>query len=183
MGLCEDKEGGAMPPKHAQARAPAVASGPGQQRGGDSSGDGFGARRSSLFALVSFLSSLTQPNADGRIVMECAADTGSITDVNTCCLRYTVLNAAAQFASIVQSARSVILASGTLSPVEGLVAQLLPGVPPYRVRHFSCGHVVPQENLLALVAARGPTGLELDLRYSRRTDPRISEEVGRVCVS
>ncbi|GIL75953.1 hypothetical protein Vretifemale_5646 [Volvox reticuliferus] len=149
-------------------------------------GGGFGARRSSLFAVISFLTSLTQPNADGRIVISRAASGGgsSSTDGGTvACLRYTVLNAAAHFASIVQSARSVILASGTLSPVEGLLAQLLPDVPPHRVRFFSCGHVVPPENLLTLVAACGPTGQNLDLRHCRRSDPHISEELGRLLIN
>ncbi|EFJ47577.1 hypothetical protein VOLCADRAFT_61293, partial [Volvox carteri f. nagariensis] len=148
-------------------------------------GGGFGARRSSLFALVSFLTALTHPNADGRIVVSRGPPSGgggsaTAAAADAASLRYTVLNAATQFASIVNSARSVVLASGTLSPVEGLMAQLLPCVPPDRVRHFSCGHVVPRENLLALVAARGPTGLELDLRHGRRTDPRVCEELGRL---
>ncbi|GLI65473.1 hypothetical protein VaNZ11_009010, partial [Volvox africanus] len=149
-------------------------------------GGGFGARRSSLFAVLSFLTSLTQPNADGRIVITPAASgvgSGSSDVATVACLRYTVLNAAAHFTSILQSARSVVLASGTLSPVEGLLAQLLPDVPPHRVRLFSCGHVVPPENLLALVAARGPTGQHLDLRYGRRSDPRISEELGRLLIN
>ncbi|KAG2440974.1 hypothetical protein HXX76_003827 [Chlamydomonas incerta] len=150
---------------------------------------GFGARRSALFAFVSFLSALTHPSADGRIVISRGGSStpgsGSSSGGSSSggCLRYTVLNAAAQFAGVVAAARSVVLASGTLSPVQGLVAQLLPGVPPSRLRHFSCGHVVPPRQLAALVAARGPTGLPLQLSHGRRGEPRVMEELGRLLVN
>ncbi|KXZ56265.1 hypothetical protein GPECTOR_1g231 [Gonium pectorale] len=181
----------------AAAEGPAGAAAPGGAGGGEGSpGAGFGARRTALFALVSFLGSLTQPSADGRIVVtrakppasntaaaSASASGGAATADTEPGLRYTVLNAAAPFASVLAAARSVVLASGTLSPVGGLIAQLLPTVAPSRVRHFACGHVVPRENLVALVAGRGPTGLPLDLRHARRSDPRVSEEIGRLLVN
>lgn len=40
------------------------------------------------------------------------------------------------------SAHAVVLASGTLAPIASLQQQLFPHVPPERIRHFSCGHVV-----------------------------------------
>jgi hypothetical protein len=43
---------------------------------------------------------------------------------------------------VVSSAHAVVLASGTLAPLAALQQQLFPGLPPARLRHFSCGHVV-----------------------------------------
>ena len=51
-------------------------------------------------------------------------------------------------------AHAVVLASGTLSPVASLSQQLFPGLAPGRLTHFSCGHVVGQERLLALVVGQ-----------------------------
>lgn len=147
----------------------------------------FGARRSALYATVSFLTALTNPSADGRIIITSASTSSSSvnpaassTSASSPCLRYTTLNAAGQFAGILRAARSVVLASGTLSPVGGLLAQLMPHVDPGRVRHFSCGHVVPRDNLVALAVGSGPTGQALDLRHERRADARVLEEVGAV---
>jgi hypothetical protein len=37
-----------------------------------------------------------------------------------------------------------------------------------RIRHFSCDHVVPGSNLLPLVMAAGPSGIQLDFSYQHR---------------
>ena len=42
---------------------------------------------------------------------------------------------------------------------------------------FSCGHVLPQERLLALSLGKGPTGKTLDLRASARGTPASLDEV------
>ena len=55
---------------------------------------------------------------------------------------------------VVEQAHAVVLASGTLSPVASLTRQLFPGLPPSAITHFSCGHVVPKENLLAIALAQ-----------------------------
>jgi chromosome transmission fidelity protein 1 len=55
-----------------------------------------------------------------------------------------LLNAAAHFGRVVSAAHAVVLASGTLSPLESLL-HLFPGVPPSRIHRFSCGHVVGRE--------------------------------------
>ena len=43
---------------------------------------------------------------------------------------------------VLSEAHAVVLASGTLAPVDSLALQLFPSVDPGRLRHFSCGHVV-----------------------------------------
>lgn len=99
-----------------------------------------------LHVLVSFLHSLTNADADGRIVVqppqppqqaqEPGGGGGS--------LKFVLLNAAAHFGAVVAAAHAVVLASGTLSPLES-VLHLFPGLPPHRLHRFACGHVVGQE--------------------------------------
>ena len=58
---------------------------------------------------------------------------------------------------VVSAAHSVVLASGTLAPMEALSQQLFPGpAAAARVRHFSCGHVVSKDRLLALAIGAPP---------------------------
>ena len=52
---------------------------------------------------------------------------------------------------VVSAAHAVVLASGTLAPVEALSRQLFPGpAAAARIRHFSCAHVVSRDRLLAV---------------------------------
>lgn len=52
---------------------------------------------------------------------------------------------------VVSAAHAVVLASGTLAPVGALSQALFPGpAAAARIRHFSCGHVVSKDRLLAL---------------------------------
>lgn len=39
-----------------------------------------------------------------------------------------------------------------------------------RITHFSCGHVIPPENLLPVVMTAGPTGLKFDFTFASRDD-------------
>ena len=60
---------------------------------------------------------------------------------------------------------------------QGLIQQLFPLLPPSSVKHYECGHVVPRESLIALVAGRGPSGLTLALRHQERGKEEVMDEV------
>jgi chromosome transmission fidelity protein 1 len=146
---------------------------------------------SSLHAFVGFLQALTNTNSDGRVIIErqqqpgagpssaaaaAAADpagagagagaggSASSSGRSRGQLRFVLLNAAGHFSQILKGARSVILASGTLAPVEALRAQLFPWLPASSVQHFECGHVIDPGNLVALAVGKGPSGGVLDFR-------------------
>lgn len=152
---------------------------------------------SAIHTFITFLLSLTHADADGRIVIEPAPATHTATSAGTgtaACstrteavrsgqLRFVLLNAARHFGQLLASARSVLLVSGTLAPIEGLQAQLFPDVPAERVRHFECGHVVPADQLLAVPIGRGPSGKSLMLKHEARSDPSMVAELGQVLVN
>lgn len=48
---------------------------------------------------------------------------------------------------------------------------------------FSCGHVVPPENLTAIVLPSGPMNCEFDFTANVRGDDALIEELGRVVVN
>ena len=51
--------------------------------------------------------------------------------------------------------------------------RLLSYVPRDRIVTLSCGHVIPEANLVAWPVARGPTGQELEFTFAKRGSPKM----------
>lgn len=66
-----------------------------------------------LHAVESLLLALANPDEDGRIFLSRSGAPG----VETAHLKYQLLNPSTHFREVVEKARSVILAGGTMSPV------------------------------------------------------------------
>lgn len=145
--------------------ADGAAAGAGGAAAAAADGGARGAGTGALHALVGFLKALTSADADGRIVVQPPADPSQqaqqaqgAQQLGGCApqaaagaagsagglLKYVLLNAAAHFGEVVSAAHAVVLASGTLSPLQS-VLHLFPGLPPHRLHRFACGHVVGQE--------------------------------------
>lgn len=110
-------------------------------------------------------------------------------------MKYQLLNPAPHFLEVVENARAVIMAGGTMSPVNlthqaypsqatfidflrgsqisDVVNQLLSQVPKERVTSFSCGHIIPSANLLTLALAKGPRGGDLEYKAGKQSDPVV----------
>lgn len=131
---------------------------------------------SPLMQIESFLDALTNADQNGRIVINKQPKVGLSS------LKFLMLNPAVHFVSILQEARSVIVAGGTMQPVAEFKDQLFhaAGIPPSRILEFSCGHVIPGRQLLPVALAQGPTGTNLDFTYQSREKPLVIEELGRV---
>lgn len=126
----------------------------------------------SLHNLMAFLQTLTNDDGDGRIIL----------DYKTSMIRYIALNAAACFNSVVSEAHAVILASGTLSPLES-VLHLFPKIPKDKIHHYNCGHVVGKDRLITIPVGSGPTGKVLDFRHEHRSSLEVMDELGRILVN
>ncbi|GMH15966.1 hypothetical protein Nepgr_017807 [Nepenthes gracilis] len=79
---------------------------------------------------------------------------------------------------IVNEAHAVVLAGGTLQPIEETRERLFPWLPPDKFRFFSCSHIVPSESILPIAVSTGPSGLSFDFSYSSRNMPKMMEELG-----
>jgi chromosome transmission fidelity protein 1 len=75
------------------------------------------------------------------------------------------LDIGGKFGEIVDQAHCVLLAGGTMHPVEDVIAQLFVQRP---VSTFSCGHVIPKTNLKVLQISKSPAGS--DLRFTHGHD-------------
>lgn len=54
------------------------------------------------------------------------------------------------------------------------------GLQPDRIVEFSCGHVIPAENILPIVLCSGPTNQQLEFTYEKRALPDTMDETGRI---
>ncbi|KAK7891510.1 hypothetical protein WMY93_023473 [Mugilogobius chulae] len=126
--------------------------------------------RSPMMHVESFFMTLTSSNTDGRVVLHRQAT------LSQSSLKFLLLNPAVHFAQVLKECRAVVIAGGTMQPVSDLKQELLfsAGVEESRITEFSCGHVIPPENILPVVLCSGPSGHELEFTFQSRDSPRMA---------
>ena len=97
-----------------------------------------------LTSVQNFLMTLMNPSKEGRFFW--SKDEEDIT------LRYLLLDPSEHFREVVEEARAVILAGGTMSPMDEYTQQLFPYLS--AVKTLSCGHLIPPSNLLVRIISR-----------------------------
>lgn len=133
-----------------------------------------------LHHISSLLSALTHPSKEGRLFYTKSTD-ATIPDLIT--LKFLLLDPSTSFQEIVSQARSVILAGGTMSPMADYTSHLFPYLPPTSITTLSCGHVIPKNNLLAWNLSKGPTGIDFEFTYTKRSDNNMIDELGRALLN
>eukprot|EP00047_Mylnosiga_fluctuans_P018133 m.67323 g.67323 ORF g.67323 m.67323 type:complete len:850 (-) comp7449_c0_seq1:401-2950(-) len=124
---------------------------------------------SALSIVEAFLTTLTNADADGRIVIQQLSG-----DIDEPRIKYVLLNPANHFVDILSRARAVIVAGGTMAPVSDLLQSLLISTRP-PVSLFSCGHIVPPEHILPFALPLGPSGRAFNFSYQQRDDEMVLE--------
>ncbi|XP_063165285.1 ATP-dependent DNA helicase DDX11 [Candoia aspera] len=131
---------------------------------------------SPLMHIESFLAALTNANQDGRVIL---SRQGTLALSS---LKFLLLNPAVHFATVLKECRAVIIAGGTMQPVADFREQLFlgAGVDADRIKEFSCGHVIPPDNILPIILCSGPSNQLLEFTYEKRGLPQLMEETGRI---
>ncbi|KAL4805264.1 helicase C-terminal domain-containing protein [Aspergillus unguis] len=124
-----------------------------------------------LFHIQSFLLPLMNPSAEGRLFY-----TKTQNDIQ---VNYMLLDPTNHFREIVDDARAVILAGGTMSPMSDYMNHLFAYIAKDRLGMFSYGHVIPPENLSAHNLARGVMGSNFDFTYDGRDSEKMILDLGR----
>ncbi|XP_054717446.1 ATP-dependent DNA helicase DDX11-like, partial [Uloborus diversus] len=133
---------------------------------------------SAIFSFIEFLKTLTFPTEDGRIILNRS------TSMKESYLKFLHLNPASHFKDVVSEARSLILAGGTMQPISEFENLFInAGVPREKISYFTCGHVIPPENLLAVGLANGPCESPLDFTFKNRQLPQTVKEIGSVLLN
>ena len=66
--------------------------------------------------------------------------------------------------------------------MDDYIRHLFAYVDPTRLQTFSCGHIIPKENLIALPVAEGPGGVDFDFTYDKRTSPAMIAALGNCLI-
>jgi chromosome transmission fidelity protein 1 len=52
-----------------------------------------------------------------------------------------------------------------------------------RLSVFSCGHIIPPQNIQAVILGRGPSGKELEFKFANRGDDALLTELGQLVLN
>lgn len=127
-----------------------------------------------LMQLQSFLAALMNPTTEGRFFVS-RHDAGVV-------VKYTLLDPKEHFRGIVEGARAVILAGGTMSPMSDYADYLFSYLPTQNLQTFSFGHVIPRENMYATAVAQGPSGREFDFTFEQRSKDSTVLDLGQLLI-
>ena len=127
---------------------------------------------SSVPMFVEFLRALCDDISAGKILINAGEQEG---------LRYLMLNPKSKFQELVEEAKCLILAGGTMEPKEEYL-DLFTGTPKSMIKLFSCKHVIPPNNLLLGVVAKGESGADFRFTYDNRDNPRIMNDLATLLV-
>ncbi|KAL2425320.1 ATP-dependent DNA helicase chl1 [Exophiala dermatitidis] len=128
--------------------------------------------KGALMQFQNFLSLLMNPDDEGRFFV--VRQDGDIT------VRYTLLDPREHFRDVVEDARAVILAGGTMSPMADYANYLFSYLDKDRLETFSFGHVVPSSHLFAQPVVQGPSGSEFDFTFEKRRSEQMILELGHL---
>lgn len=67
--------------------------------------------------------------------------------------------------------------------MDDYIHHLFSYVDPTRLRTFSCGHIIPKENLIALPVAKAPNGVDFEFTYEKRNTPAMISATGNSLVA
>lgn len=121
-----------------------------------------------LTHVQNFLLSLMNPSKEGSFFW--ARDGESTT------LRYLLLDPSEHFRDVVEDARAVILAGGTMSPMDDYKQQLFPYIS--SIETLSFGHLIPRDNLLVRTVAYDQEG-PLEFSFKARSSSATATRIGR----
>ncbi|CAI9630949.1 unnamed protein product [Alternaria burnsii] len=129
-----------------------------------------------LMHVQSFLLSLMNPSSEGRFFYSKEEASGTT-------LRYMLLDPTYHFKDIVEEARAIVLAGGTMSPMSDYEQHLLSYLAPSKITTLSCGHVIPPSNLLALPIIRGTSGADFDFTFENRNKEATMLDLGNAILT
>ena len=118
-----------------------------------------------------FMLALPNPSPEGRFFYSRSDDK------EDGILQYMLLDPANAFRDVVEEARAVILAGGTMSPMSDYMQHLFPYLPESKISTLSCGHVIPPSNIISWPIVKG-LGHELEFTHQKREKANILTDLG-----
>ncbi|RLV93694.1 ATP-dependent DNA helicase CHL1 [Spathaspora sp. JA1] len=126
-----------------------------------------------LFTVVKFLKSLTHPSNEGKFFWDI---TNNVTTIN-----YMLLDPSGIFKEILNQAKCILLCGGTMEPMSDYIDYLFPSVPQEKINKFTCGHIIPQENLKVFPVVE-MNGLEFEFSFNNRNNINQLNALGKFII-
>jgi chromosome transmission fidelity protein 1 len=114
-----------------------------------------------LMQVQSFMLALMNPSTEGRFFYA-KDDTGLY-------LKYMLLDPTKCFQEVVDEARAVILAGGTMSPMEDYRQHLFSYIPESRIQTLTCSHIVPPSSLVVYPVSKDRRGTDFTFTFEKRS--------------
>ncbi|URE08400.1 HELICc2 [Musa troglodytarum] len=128
-------------------------------------------------ALADIILSLVNNDRDGRILLSGLKLADQREEKY---IKFVMLSGERIFSEILDQSYAVILAGGTLQPIEETRVRLFPSLSLEQVHFYTCNHIVPPESILPIAVSRGPSGINFDFSYNSRSSLNMIEELGRL---
>ena len=129
-----------------------------------------------LMQVQSFIEVLCNPSPEGRYFY------GKIQPGDVV-LKYMLLDPTYHFKDIVDEARAVILAGGTMAPMDDYHTNLFSYVPRERLKTWSCGHIIPKENLSSMTVGSSLNGTSFEFTFDKRNSLELVTALGEVLIA
>ncbi|OUM58708.1 hypothetical protein PIROE2DRAFT_34546, partial [Piromyces sp. E2] len=131
---------------------------------------------SPLMVVENFIFTLSNQDKDGRILI--------YEENKAIVFKYLLLNPSSSFKSIVEEARTVVLAGGTLEPISDFIEQLFPYLNREKeIVHYSYDHVIDSSSLLTMIVEKGPLGSPFIFNYENRNNQKMLKELGQLILN
>ncbi|OIR58369.1 MAG: ATP-dependent DNA helicase Chl1 [Amphiamblys sp. WSBS2006] len=124
-----------------------------------------------LYSVLSFMKCLSEADSFGAVSIESKR------------VEYISLDPSAHIQRVAESVKCVVVAGGTMSPIDDVLERLFPFFGREQVCVVQCPHVVPPRNVLAVGVSTGPGGREIKTVHRTRNDglDEIAAAIGGVC--
>ncbi|KAF9733354.1 hypothetical protein PMIN06_005979 [Paraphaeosphaeria minitans] len=129
-----------------------------------------------LAQVQAFLMALMNPSEEGRFFY-------SSEEASSMTLKYMLLDPTFHFKDVVEDARAVILAGGTMSPMSDYEDHLFSYLNRSKIMTLSCGHVIPSSSLLAVPIVQTLRGNELDFTFEKRGSEQMMIDLAHTVLS
>lgn len=126
-----------------------------------------------LFKVRSFMYCLANTSTSGKFFFDHDGP-----DADGTVLKYLLLDPSEPFREVVEEARCVLMAGGTMEPVTDFTDFLVPYIDQKQINTFSCDHIVEEDHLEVYPIAR--SGNEaFEFTFNKRNDMKMLTELGR----
>lgn len=124
-----------------------------------------------LSKIVSFILAIGSPSWEGQFFF-------GKNEQNELQVEYILLDPSSKFKSIVEDSRCIILAGGTMKPIDDFTNYLFPYLDPKQVSFFSCDHIIPDKNLTVLPVSSN-SRINFNFTFAHRNNQTMIEKLGQ----